>query len=197
MADITRHIADETLILTPERGVFWERGRVLFITDMHWGGVQMTSAMLAEDLRRLSALIARFETKRLIILGDLIDNDGRDNAPMIETISQWRHRQRTLPISLIRGDQERKAGDPPLDLNIDVVDGPTPGPYFVLSHEPHQLETGYALAGHLHPAQVIDGHKVPCYRFGKRCLTLPAFGSGVDHQIFDPDPDDEVLVVTN
>ncbi len=195
MDDITRKVAEETLIFTSERGVFWERTRTLFIADTHWGGTHRTLASLADDLRRLSALITRFDTQRLIILGDMIDVQGVGEAGILQVISAWRETYAEIPISLVRGDQEREAGDPPLDLNIDVVNGPTPGPYFVLCHQPHQPEKGYAIAGHLHPAIMIDGHKIPCYRFGERCLTLPAFSDEVKCRSFDPAPNDEVIII--
>jgi metallophosphoesterase superfamily enzyme len=82
---------------------------------------------------------------------------------------------------LVRGNHDAHAGDPPAALGVQVVDGPLRiGPWALL-HQPGEVDSAYALAGHLHPGVVLGGRahdrlRLPCFHFGPRCGVLPAFG---------------------
>lgn len=201
-------IADETLQLLPERALFWPRTQTLFIADPHLGkaatfrahAIPLPEGNTAADLQRLGQAIDRTGATKLIILGDLFHTvRGRDEAVM-NAMTAWRAQYAHLAIYLVRGNHDRHAGDPPPDWRIAVCDGPTPGPYWVLTHEPHEPAQGYALAGHLHPAVQLTGKgrqslKLPCFWFGEKCGVLPAFGAFIDHGTIRPQRGDRVFVV--
>ena len=134
------------------------------------------------ELQRLGQAIDRTGADKLIILGDLFHTaSGREEAVM-KAVTTWREQYATLAIYLVRGNHDRHAGDPPDEWRFTVSDGPTPGPYWVLNHEPLTPSTGYALVGHLHPAVQLTGKgkqalKLPCFWFGPSCGVLPAFGA--------------------
>jgi metallophosphoesterase superfamily enzyme len=75
-----------------------------------------------------------------------------------------------------------KAGDPPEAWGARCIEaGEELGP-FVLNHEPGASRSGYALAGHIHPAVRLSARgesslRLPCFWFGSRYGVLPAFGA--------------------
>jgi uncharacterized protein len=209
MTDQTIHIADETLILMPERAVYWTRTGTLFIADTHWGksatfrrfGLAIPTADVQDDLNRLSDAIGRMQARRLIVLGDLLHARAGLQPAVMTTVTRWREDHRDLAITLVRGNHDRHAGDPPDNWRIRVVDGPTPGPYFVLNHEPHQPENGYALTGHLHPGVALHGPggqrlKQACFWVRADHMVLPAFASFTGLGLIQPTATDQVYAVT-
>lgn len=202
-------IANETLHLLPERALYWPRTKTLFIADPHFGkdatfrahAIPLPEGTTATELDRLTQALDRTGAQQLIILGDLLHAaKGREPA-VLDRVSQWRSRHANLTIHLVRGNHDRHAGDPPAAWDMRLVDGPTPGPYWVLNHEPLEPEQGYALVGHLHPAVQLTGKgrqalKLPCFWFGAKCGVLPAFSEFVDHGTVRPRQGEQVFVVT-
>lgn len=209
MNDYVFKIQDETLHLLPERAIYWPRTETLFIADPHFGktatfrahAIPLPEGDMAADLGRLTQALQRTAAKQLIILGDLLHAArGRDET-VLNTFTTWRAQQADLRIFLVRGNHDRNAGDPPEDWGIQVVNGPTPGPYFVLSHEPLTPVTGYALAGHIHPAVQLTGKgrqslKLPCFWFSPHCGVLPAFADFTGGALIKPQAGDRIFVVT-
>ncbi|MBC7445317.1 MAG: DEAD/DEAH box helicase, partial [Polaromonas sp.] len=72
--------AGETVHLLPDRALFWPAGQTLFIADLHIGkaatyralGQPVPSGTTAENLSRLTALIAGHAPQRIIFLGDFL-----------------------------------------------------------------------------------------------------------------------------
>ncbi len=187
-------VAGEHLLLLPERAVFWPRERTLFIADPHFGKAQtFRSAGIAApershsaDLKALSLLIERTGAGSLIVLGDLLHSRSGVRDSVIDALGSWRTRHGSLGVTLVRGNHDRSAGDPPAQLDIECVSpGERLGP-FELVHEPDEASgNGYALCGHLHPGLQLGGTgglgrktaaKFPAFVFGADCAILPAFG---------------------
>jgi len=84
-----------------------------------------------------------------------------------------------MKLTLVRGNHDAHAGDPPVDLNITVLDEPYELDGFSFCHHPH--ERGYVVAGHLHPAYRLttadDSVGLPCFVFGEASSVLPSFGA--------------------
>ncbi|MBU2408855.1 MAG: DEAD/DEAH box helicase, partial [Gammaproteobacteria bacterium] len=86
-----------------------------------------------------------------------------------------------LRLTLVRGNHDSRAGDPPASLQIDVVDeAHLMGP-FAACHHPQRHPTHFVLAGHLHPACTLHGRgrdslRLPCFVQEESQLILPAFG---------------------
>lgn len=153
------------------------------------------------ELQRLTQSLERTGAQKLIILGDLLHAAQGCEPAMLDAISIWRAEHANLKIYLVRGNHDRHAGDPPDDWQIEIMDGPTPGPHWILNHEPLDPATGYALVGHLHPAVRLTGKgqqslKLPCFWFGETCGVLPAFSAFVDHGTIRPRQGDQVFVIT-
>ncbi len=208
-ADLTIEIANETLALLPERALYWPRTQTLFIADPHFGkaatfrahAIPLPMGTTDAELQRLSRALTRTRARRLIILGDLLHTAKGREPSVLDAVSAWRAEQPDLRIQLVRGNHDRHAGDPPPAWEMEIHEGPTPGPHWVLNHEPLQPPKGYALVGHLHPAVQLSGPgrqelKLPCFWFGERCGVLPAFSAFVDHGTIRPQRGDQVYVTT-
>lgn len=204
-------LAGESLQLLPDRAVYWPARRTLFIADLHLGkpaafrslGVPVPEASTTADLSRLDVLLEETAATSLIILGDLFHaRRGCVDAPM-SAFAAWRGCRTALTITLIRGNHDRAAGDPPPGWNIECRVGPEPLGPFMLQHEPAPSATdepGYILAGHLHPAIRLYGPasqslRAPCFWFGPRIGVLPAFGSFTGSKVVHPARGDRVFAL--
>jgi uncharacterized protein len=183
--------ASAELILLPQRAAYVPAHRSLLVADLHIGkavsfrrlGVPVPGGTTAESLAMLSAAIAASGAQRIVFLGDFL-HSARARAPgTLQTLQEWRQRHAAIALTLVRGNHDRHAGDPPAALGIEVVEEPFALGSLQLVHDPlTPASTGYALAGHLHPCVHLAGRahdrlRLPCFHFGERVGVLPAFGA--------------------
>ncbi len=210
-------LAGELVHPLPQRALWWPARRVLFVADVHLGkastfrarglpiGAGLCGAIAARDLDVLSSLIAEHRPVHLVILGDLLHAPEAKDPEVLGAFGAWRarHPARDLAVTLVRGNHDLKAGDPPAEWGIDCrPEGVALGP-FTLVHDPANAATNgaecYALAGHLHPGVVIEAggrrEKATCFWFGSRVGVLPAFGRFTGCVAIRPEPGDHVLAV--
>ncbi|HEX6748413.1 MAG TPA: ligase-associated DNA damage response endonuclease PdeM [Longimicrobium sp.] len=208
MGDVETEVAGERVLLLHERALFRPRTGELLVADPHWGkaaafraaGVPVPGGTTAEGLERLSRALERTGAARLTILGDLFHARTSRQPATLETVRAWRERHASLPVTLIRGNHDRHAGDPPGELRIDCCDQPCADPPFLLSHHPFESPAGYVLAGHLHPSVKLRGvgrqrERLPCFHFGARVGVLPAFGAFTGTADVEVAPGDRIYVV--
>ena len=206
--DLSTTLAGETLVLTPERAVYWPRTETLLVADTHWGkaatmraaAIPVPGGTTTSDLQRLSKLIAEMKAKRLVLLGDAIHSRKGRAAKTFATVAQWRNHHVNLDILLVRGNHDRGAGDPPEELRIHCADPPWTELPFVFQHFPEPAASGYALSGHLHPAIRLRGRgkerlTLCCYWFTPRFGVLPAFGSLTGNAYVEPGDQDQVFAI--
>jgi DNA ligase-associated metallophosphoesterase len=201
-------IASEPLLLLPERAAFWPRTKTLLVADPHWGkaaafraaGLPVPGGPTAAGLDRLAGLIERYAARRLILLGDLFHARTSFALETMTAIAGWRERLSGCEVVLVRGNHDRRAGDPPPKLRIACVTGPLVEPPFALTHHPVETPDLYTLAGHVHPAARLTGPgrqrlRVPCFVLGDRVGILPAFGDFTGTATIAPRPGDRVYVI--
>lgn len=202
-------IAGETILLLPERALYWRGSATLVVADLHWGkaatfraaGIPVPGGTTADDLARLDRALGRTGAERLVILGDLFHaRTGRLASRTGTELRRWRDRHNGLAILLVRGNHDRGAGDPAPELGIRCLDAPHRIAPFVLRHEPAEDEGGYGLAGHVHPGLTLVGRGgswecLPCFLMGPRAALLPAFGSFTGLARVEPRPDERAFVV--
>lgn len=205
-------IAGQTLHLAPERAAWWVEGRTLLIADAHFGkdatfrahGIPVPHGATLDNLARLDVLIARWPVERIVFLGDFLHARESKAAVVVDALARWRAGHPAIAMTLVRGNHDSRAGDPPAHLGIEVVDeSHVVGP-FSMRHHPVPCEHGYVLAGHLHPGFRLQGRtgdlRLPCFWFGheagSRVGVLPAFGAFTGTWIVDALPDDRVFVVS-
>jgi DNA ligase-associated metallophosphoesterase len=188
-ATITHRLAGETVELLAERALHWPPERTLFVADVHLGkaaafragGVPLPRGATAHDLGRLTALIERTGARRLVVLGDFLHAAAGRVAALDAAFVGWRATHADLAITLVRGNHDARAGDPPAQWGIDAVAAPHGLAPFVLCHEPCTPRTGHALCGHVHPGVCLAGSayasaRLPCFVLGRHRTLLPAFG---------------------
>jgi DNA ligase-associated metallophosphoesterase len=207
-----------TLVLLPERALWWPAERALLVADPHFGksatfrahGIPLPSGVTADDLSRLDAAVRRTAAARLIVLGDFHHARAGRSARVQEELGAFRAAHASLDITLVRGNHDRHAGDPEASLRIACVPEPLVMAGFSLRHHPIEVaaagggEGGAAalpvIAGHVHPVAVLADatglrHRAPCFHLTPRQLVLPAFGSFTGGHPIVPRPGDRVFVI--
>jgi DNA ligase-associated metallophosphoesterase len=203
-------IAGETLELCAECAAYWPRRRMLLVADPHFGkaasfralGVRVPRGTTDGTLARLDALLARLAPERIEFLGDFLHAREGRNDETFRMLAEWRARHGGIAMRLVRGNHDKRAGDPPSDVGIECVDGPVLEPPFALAHHPTRSAGAYVLAGHLHPCAVLIGRgrqreRLPCFWLGRDTGVLPAFGEFTGCAEVEPKDGDTVWVVAD
>jgi len=200
--------AGEDLVLLPERAMWWPGERTLFIADPHFGkasafrsaGIPVPELAHADDLARLESILRRTGARRLVVLGDFFHARRGRTAATLDALAAWRERSPDLEITLVLGNHDRHAGPPPPEWKIDCVRGPHAIAPFQCRHEPPESAGGFVLCGHIHPAirlgdAIGGGVGGPCFHFGARIATLPAFGTFTGTCRIKADPGDRIFII--
>jgi uncharacterized protein len=198
----------QSLIPLPERALWWPAERCLLVADVHLGkdssfrqrGVAVPDGPNDDTLARLDLLLARWQPRELLVLGDFLHAREAQGMATLEPLSAWRARHAALAITLVRGNHDDHAGDPAASLDIRVVDEPWLRKGLALCHHPQPRPAHYALAGHLHPCVNLAGRarerlRLPCFWFGPEVGVLPAFGAFTGMAPVRPAAGDRVLAV--
>lgn len=214
MVDLALTLAGEQVLLMPERALFHPAAGILYVSDLHLGkhatlralGVPLPGGS-AGDLARLSQAITRSGAQRLIILGDLMHAEHSRDRDTLAAFAAWRAAHPELPVLLVRGNHDCHAGDPPADWRITCVSPPhweNAPAAFTLVHDPEEANGvgGFALAGHLHPAALIEGQgrqqiKLPCFWQWAHGMVMPAFSTFVAGGRLPRRPGEHLYAVTD
>lgn len=201
-------VAGEKLVLLAEKVMFWPAEKTLFVADFHLGkaasfrsaGIPLPSGTTTENVERLGRAIDKTRAQRVVFLGDFLHSAEGRAQKTFERFAAWRDARKTLELTIVRGNHDKKAGDPPEAWRARCIDaGEALGP-FILNHEPGASRGGYALAGHIHPAVRLTANgeaslRLPCFWFGARCGVLPAFGAFTGNAEVRPRLGDQVFVI--
>jgi DNA ligase-associated metallophosphoesterase len=183
-------LAGEELWLLPEKAIFWPAQQALLIADVHFGkaaayrklGQPVPQGTTSQNTAVLDAMLGTLPCRQLIFLGDFLHGRGSHAVATLSALAEWRARHRDLAMTLIRGNHDLRAGDPPASLNIHVVPEPLLLGPFALQHEPVPHPERHVLAGHVHPVYWLNGKgrqrlRLPCFKLGEDVSLLPAFGA--------------------
>ncbi|MBC3410124.1 ligase-associated DNA damage response endonuclease PdeM [Pseudomonas sp. SWRI107] len=189
MDELAIEYAGETLLLLADKAIYWPQQHTLLVADLHIGKAASYRALhqpvprgtTEATLARLDQLLARYACNRLVVLGDFLHARTARAAGTLAALAAWRTRHCELEIVLVRGNHDRHAGDPPVELGITVHEEPWLLGPFALCHEPEPHASHAVLAGHVHPAYVLRGRarqrlRLPCFVIGAQVAVLPAFG---------------------
>lgn len=208
--DLEISVRDQTLVLMHERAAFWREAGILLVADPHFGkaasfrasGIPVPSGTTDEGLSRLTAIVSRTNPKLIVFLGDLLHaREGRSTG-MLSALAEWRRENTQIDLMLVRGNHDRRAGDPPGELGMSCVDAPFLSSPFVLAHHPVQNENGYVIAGHVHPGVRLYGtgrqrERLPCFVFGESTAVMPAFGDFTGLADADPDSSARIYAIAD
>lgn len=181
------------LWLLPQRAVWWPAANAAFVADVHFGkaasfrraGQPVPHGTTADNLARLDGVLAATGAQHLVFLGDFLHARAGGSAPLWQQLLAWRARHASLRLTLVRGNHDLHAGDPPAALGIELVNepwAPLPGAPLRACHHPQLVPGATVLAGHLHPTVTLygparDAVRLPCFSHVPGLLVLPAFGA--------------------
>jgi uncharacterized protein len=195
--------------LLAQRAAYLPDHGLLLVADAHIGkaasfrrfGVPVPEGTTAGTLARLGAAVAACGARHVVFLGDLLHSARGRQAGTLAEVERWRAADPALQLTLIRGNHDGHAGDPPAAWRVHCIDGPLfVGDALALSHHPDPLPGRYVLAGHVHPAVVLGGRanerlRLPCFHFGAGVGVLPAFGEFTGTHALPRAPGDRLFVV--
>ena len=177
------------LHLLPAPALWWPARRTLFVADLHLGkaasyralGQPVPGGTTARNLARLDDLIDAQAPAHLVFLGDFLHAREARTPALLQALADWRARHAALAMTLVRGNHDDRAGDPPPELDIAVVDEPHLLGPFAACHHPQAHPTHFVLAGHEHPVCSLHGAgrerlRLPCFVQDAARAVLPAFG---------------------
>ena len=209
-------VAGEELELCAECAVYGRRRRMLLVADPHFGkaasfralGVHVPSGTTSTALGRLDGLIARLSVEspveRVVFLGDFLHAKEGRNDDTFSAIAAWRASHADIAMQIVRGNHDKRAGDPPASVGMQCVDGPVIEDGVALAHHPVGVPGRYVLAGHVHPCAVLIGparqrERLPCFWFSKsrQVGVLPAFGDFTGCAEVDAQEGDDIFVVAD
>jgi DNA ligase-associated metallophosphoesterase len=185
-------LAGEDALLHPTGALYLSAQRALLVADAHFGkavsfrklGVPVPRGTTSGTLEKLDAAIADTGAQHIVFLGDFL-HSVRSHAPgTLGALHDWRARHSQLQLTLIRGNHDDRAGDPPASLGFTVVDEPLRLGPFALCHHPRPVDGAYVLAGHWHPCISVSGRaferlRLPCFWLGDDSGQLPRQAVGV------------------
>ncbi len=206
---LTATVGGASVHLWPERALSLPGEKTLLVADAHFGkahtfrrlGVPVPEGSTQSNLQRLDAVLARSGARQVIFLGDLLHAPASQDSVTIDALRLWRVRHGQVSMVLVRGNHDLRAGDPPAELGIEVVDEPWDLGPWALCHHPQAVKGRYALAGHVHPAVHVgrsrERLRLPCFHFGDQVGLLPAFGDFTGSHTLTPAPSDQVFVIAD
>lgn len=183
-------IAGARLLLLAEKAIYWPAQKFLFVADAHFGkaaayralGQPVPHGTTSDNLNRLDTLLERYDVSALIFLGDFLHAPKSHAPETLKAIQDWRHKHAAMECILIRGNHDLRAGDPPKELAIQMVDEPLLIEPFAFRHMPIASDNFHVIAGHLHPSFTLHGKgkqklRLPCFHVTDNLTVLPAFGA--------------------
>lgn len=205
-------LAGTTVLLHPSGAAYLPEYRSLLVADAHFGkavsfrklGVPVPSGTTVQSLAQLSALVVLTGTAQVVFLGDFLHSVRAHAAGTLAALADWRAQHPALGLTLVRGNHDNHAGDPPAALQMQVVDEPLALGPFALCHYPEPRAGSYVLAGHWHPCVSVQGRgrdrlRLPCFWLGDAQRhavgVLPAFGQFTGKHPIARRPGDQVFAV--
>jgi len=206
--------AGEPVHLRPDGALWLPEHRALLVADLHLGkaqtfrrlGVPVPGGTTRRTLALLDAALADSAARRLVMLGDFLHARQALSPALLDALHDWRRRHARLTMTLVRGNHDRHAGDPPASLGIEPADEPLMLGPWALCHHPQAVAGRHALAGHWHPCVTLNGPggdrlRLPCFWFGTVGCdpvgVLPACGAFTGMAPVRRQPGDRVYVLAD
>jgi DNA ligase-associated metallophosphoesterase len=203
-------LAGEDAVLHPSGALFLHSHQTLLVADAHIGKAvsfrklcePVPEATTTATLDSLTTALADTGAREVVFLGDFLHSARSHARQTLDALHDWRERHADLRLTLIRGNHDARAGDPPASLLIRVLDEPFRLGPFALCHHPHPVAGAYVLAGHWHPCISVAGRaferlRLPCYWLGDEVGVLPAFGSFTGMHRIDVRPGDRIFALAD
>ena len=180
---------EQTLVLYPEKAIYWKEESILLLADLHLGksqhfrrnGIPVPVEVQQTQLKRLEQIINRTDAKEVMVIGDLFHSV---HNVQWEVFAEFIRGFADLRFTLVPGNHDildqsdyARAGIEVLPLIYDR------GPFMFVHERIDEVPEGYfSFSGHEHPGVKLKGKGrqslvLPCFYFGESVGLLPAFGS--------------------
>ena len=201
-------INGESVLLLPQKALYWPREKMLVIADIHFGkaaafraqGIPVPRGTTSQNLHALDELMLLHETTQIVFLGDFLHARASHASATVAAMLAWRLHHPALRLLLVRGNHDVRAGDPSASLGIEMVDEPFTVGAFSFCHHPDIAGDGYVLAGHVHPVYLLssrlDHLRLPCFLAGPTRMVLPSFGAFTGGFVVNPMAGEHVYVTS-
>ena len=205
-------VCNNSLWVTPERGLFWEEQNTLIVADIHLGksghfrksGIAVPQDIYKNDLQRLIAQLYLFKAERLIIVGDLTHSTMNKE---LDLFRKWRKDFSTLDVHLAKGNHDILNDDWYDEAAIKISSPKLSIAPFLFIHDLKDQKTLtasekklYSFTGHLHPGISFKGKgrqslHFPCFYFTEHYCVLPAFSRFTGTFKVQPQKDETVFAI--
>ncbi|MGI4022669.1 MAG: ligase-associated DNA damage response endonuclease PdeM [Janthinobacterium lividum] len=201
----------QTLLLLPQKAIFWKDQKALIIADVHLGktghfrkaGIAIPQELAQKDLEVLSDLIKQHQPETIIFLGDLFHSDKNSDW---NWFALWREKHAEVKMILIKGNHDIIEEEHFTNLNIQILEEMLIQP-FRMAHHPlkkQEIENqgAYTLCGHIHPGVHLRGKgrdavTLSCFSFGSYQAILPSFGKFTGRVAIQHQETDRVFGILN
>lgn len=196
---------DQTLLLLPEKAIYWKDKGMLILADVHLGkaghfrksGIPISDLVHSKDIYTIEKLINEFQPREVVFLGDLFHSDHNQGW---EIFRRWIRSKDPLQFRLVLGNHDVLEAPAYHIKNLEVIEVLDCAP-FSLTHIPEET-SHYNLAGHIHPAVKLRGKgrqslRLPCFYFGPQNGILPAFGNFTGTARISITKEDELFVIAD
>ena len=196
-------IKNQSFILHPLGGMFWEEKSLLLIGDVHLGkvahfrkfGAAVPRKAIHKNFLLLDKIVGHFQPFHLCFLGDLFHSSFNREWDFFEN---WVAKTPSK-ISLVVGNHDIIAPEKFETLGVSVFKE-LQWDDFLFTHHPEERDGFFNFCGHIHPAVRLQGFgrqrlKLPCFFKTKNQLILPAFGEFTGNHALKPQKTDEVFVI--
>lgn len=176
--------AGETVLLDPAGVLFFEQLGALVVSDLH---LEKGSSFARRrqylppydtgaTLTRLAALVDKYDPSIVISLGDSFHDDDASHRLGIDAINMISSLAKNRRLIWITGNHDPSAPDHlPGETATEIAVG-----NMVMRHIPLAGESGFEVAGHLHPCASIRlrGKRVrrACFASDGKRMIMPSFG---------------------
>ncbi|MBA4302722.1 MAG: metallophosphoesterase [Sphingobacteriaceae bacterium] len=175
-----------TWILDASGSCFIPEFETLIISDFHVGkvqhfrkhGIAIPLAAARANLGKLQWVLAKYEPKKLLFLGDLFHSDVNSELGLLQEL---RTIHPSLEILVVPGNHDRYSLTAQGGLFTITPEQFHMGGIIFQHHPPEQEVNEPTVHGHWHPAIQLRGKgrqrmRLACFAFSAKTAVMPAFG---------------------
>lgn len=182
--NIIYKINEEDFVFDCRRAIYWPHQKILLTADLHWGktqylrdhGMAISDRVFEEDLRRLSSILEDYDTRTMLVLGDLIHHEKALSKGVIEKVADFRH-EFPCELLLVKGNHDRYTRFPESWGIVEEKDFYFKDFYFC--HDYNDKVKAFQFSGHIHPMMKLragsDLIRLPSFILDQNFCLLPAF----------------------
>ena len=199
-------LKDQSLILLPQKALYWEERKILVVSDVHFGksghfrkhGIAVPVDVNKTNIQKLEELVKHFSPQKILFLGDLFHSEM--NAE-VEQFKRFRKAHSNMEMILTIGNHDILTRFEFEKMRLEYVNQYELEPFVFMHDETDSTNSDYyPVTGHVHPAVKLSAKgrqqmHVPCFYFGKSHCMLPAFGTFTGSFRIEPAQNDFVYGV--